>query len=85
MNKQKHHFFLIQILILLSINNLLSTEHKLIHVINLPDDNSVLVDSIIIHVNNALEGSRANTKIESYILNMGNRLHYKTRLRTVLK
>ena len=73
------------VLILLSISGLVANEPGLIHVIDLPDQEEVVIDSIIIHINNALEGSRANTKIEGYIFNMGNRLHIKTRPKTVLK
>ena len=73
------------ITVLLAVSSLSANELKLIHVINLRDADAVIVDSIIIHVKNALEGSRVNTKIEGYLLKMGNRLHVKTQPKTIMK
>ena len=79
------HLLHFLIIILLAVSSLSANEQKLIHVINLGDEDAVIVDSIIIHVKNALEGSRVNTKIEGYLLKMGNRLHVKTQPKTIMK
>ena len=49
------------ITILLAVSSLSANEQKLIHIINLRDEDAVIVDSIIINVKNSLEGSRVNT------------------------
>ena len=61
----------------------MANKSELIPVVNLPKEKTVIIDSIIIHINNALEGSRVNSKIEGYIFNIGNRFHAKTRLKTI--
>ena len=79
------HSYLMQILILLTISNLMANNTERIPVTNLPFEETIIADSIIIYVYNALEGIDAKTKIEGYIYNLGNQIHIKTKKQTVMK
>ena len=64
---------------------LLGTEKTPVAVYDLPHHFSVQVDSIIIRVHNAFDGSRVNWNFEESLFQLGNRLHINTKDKTIKK
>ena len=54
-------------------------------VYDLPANYSARVDSIILDIRDAFEGSRINSKVEEYIYRLGNSFHKKTQKNTIMR
>lgn len=73
------------VFLLFSVLKLKASQPRLMSVYDIPDQKEVKIDSIVIQVNDAFEGSRVNSIFEEYIFNLGNSLHFKTHSKTVKK
>jgi len=73
-------FFIISLVSYLS-----GAEKTPVAVYDLPHDMAARVDSIIIQVHNAFDGSRVNWDFEESLFKLGNRLHINTRHKTIIK
>jgi hypothetical protein len=73
-------FFIISLVSYLS-----GAEKTPVAVYDLPHDMAARVDSIIIQVHNAFDGSRVNWDFEESLFKLGNRLHINTRDKTIKK
>ena len=73
-------FFIISLVSYLS-----GAEKTPVAVYDLPHDMAARVDSIIIQVHNAFDGSRVNWDFEESLFKLGNRLHINTRDKTIIK
>jgi len=62
-----------------------ATEKTPVTVYDMPHDMPVRVDSIIIQVHNAFDGSRVNWDFEESLFKLGNRLHINTSDKTIKK
>ena len=71
--------------IIFFVSCLLGTEKSPVAVYDLPHDMAARVDSIIIRVHNAFDGSRVNWDFEESLFQLGNRLHINTRNKTIKK
>ena len=66
-------------------SNTLASDEQLISIINLPDEEIITVDSIIVTVINALENAKTHTTIEKKLFALGNKLRYITKKNTIKK
>ena len=73
-------FFIISL-----VSYLAGAEKKPVAVYDLPHNMAARVDSIIIQIHNAFDGSRVNWGFEESLFKLGNRLHINTRDKTIKK
>jgi hypothetical protein len=73
-------FFIISLVFYLA-----GAEKTPVAVYDLPHDMAARVDSIIIQIHNAFDGSRVNWDFEESLFKLGNRLHINTRDKTIKK
>ena len=73
-------FFIISL-----VSYLAGAEKTPVAVYDLPHDMAARVDSIIIQIHNAFDGSRVNWDFEESLFKLGNRLHINTRDKTIKK
>jgi len=73
-------FFIISL-----VSYLAGAEKTPVAVYDLPHDMAARVDSIIIQIHNAFDGSRVNWDFEESLFKLGNRLHINTRDKTITK
>ena len=76
---------LITIVILCLSNYVFGNNDTLISIISLPNEETVIVDSITIDVINTFENVKTYTAVEKHIYHLGNKIRYKTKKNTIMK
>ena len=65
---------LITVVILCLSNYAFATDDTLISIIDLSNEDTIIADSIIIHVTNTFENVKTYTDIEKHIFHLGNKI-----------